>query len=407
MSKPLAYIYLLAVACASLCSCGGRTATVGVSGGDTVRLTHAERLQIVKYGGYAIATLADPWNSGRTLHTYILVGAGAGREGSPRGQRAAHGSTAGGGIKAVESLADSLRAATRAAVTIVRVPLRRAVVATAAHCSLLAMLGCDSAVAGVCDARYINLPWVRQRMASGGIADCGSGMAPTLERIIGIEADAVLVSPFQNSGGYGRLAEWGRPVIELADYMETSALGRAEWMKFYAMLFGAEQRADSIFCAVAANYERLKAEARKSRSRNSIIIDKQTGAVWYVPGGRSTIGRVIADANAGYAFAADRNSGSLQLTFEAVMAKAAAADVWMFRYGGPQPATYDALAAENDGYRQFKAFRERRVYGCNTATTTFYEDTPFRPDLLLRDFIIITHPDITGLGQPRYFAPLE
>ena len=86
----------------------------------------------------------------------------------------------------------------------------------------------------------------------------------------------------------------------MADYMETSALGRAEWMKFYGMLFGAEREADSLFANVELRYNGLKAIARKSVTRQSILIDKVNGPVWYVPGGKSTIGQIIADANADY-----------------------------------------------------------------------------------------------------------
>ena len=59
-----------AVALVLLCSCRGGKATAVIPDGDTVRLRHAERLQIVKYDGYAVASLADPWNEGRTLHIY-------------------------------------------------------------------------------------------------------------------------------------------------------------------------------------------------------------------------------------------------------------------------------------------------------------------------------------------------
>ena len=49
---------------------------------------------------------------------------------------------------------------------------------------------------------------------------------------------------------------------------------------------------------------------------------------------------------------------------------------------------------------------EGEIYGCNTATSTFYEDTPFHPDLLLRDFITIAHPEL-GLGDPQYFIKVK
>ncbi|MBQ8675544.1 MAG: hypothetical protein IJ528_04875, partial [Bacteroidaceae bacterium] len=72
----------------------------------------------------------------------------------------------------------------------------------------------------------------------------------------------------------------------------------------------------------------------------------------------------------------------------------------------PQPITLESLLSENAGYSQFKAFNTGRVYGCNTATSEFYEETPFHPHLLLRDFITITHPDL-NLGTPRYFQKIK
>lgn len=382
---------LTAVVLALLSSCRRGSTTAAVSGGDTVRLKYAERLTIVRYDGYTVAALADPWNKGRTLHTYILI----------------PGAEKGSGHTDEDALKESFEANSGAPVTVVHTPLKRAVVASSVYCGLLISLGKGNAIRGVCDLKYINQPWIKEQCRLGRIADCGDAGTPTLEKIIDIGADAILISPFQNSGGYGRLDEWGNPIIETADYMETSPLGRAEWMKFYGMLFGVEEKADSMFNDIERSYNSLTVTAKSSKTRKSVIIDKMAGPVWYVPGGQSTLGRVIADACADYPFSADKNSGSLQLTFETVLTKAGEADIWMLRYGGKEPLTYAALLSENHGYSQFKAFRDRQVYGCSTANSTFYEDTPFRPDLLLRDFIIITHPDIRQLGEPRYFKKVE
>ncbi len=392
MNKPLNILILLAVAVVLFCSCGQGMVTAGLSGGDTVRLRYAERLGIVKYDGFTVVTLADPWNEGKVLHTYVLVDSVAGTDGMTDDE--------------LVSLV-SRSTVNRSTVTVVHTPLKRAVVSTSVHCGLLVSLGRGEAVRGVCDARYINQPYIRQRLADGTIADCGDGVVPDVEKIIDADADAVLVSPFQNSGGYGRLDRWGRPVIEVADYMETSALGRAEWMKFYGMLFGVEARADSLFSVVERNYKSLVLEAKKAVSRPMVIVDKVEGPVWYVPGGNSTLGRVMADANVNYAFADDKSSGSLQLTFEAVLSRAGKSDVWMYRYSPPQQASYASLLDENKGYSLFLAFQRKNVYACNTISTMFYDETPFRPDLLLREFIVVCHPDLRSLGAPRYYVPLK
>lgn len=377
MRKTIRIIFGAFVISAFIFSCNNGSTVASSGEGDTIALKYAELLTMVKYDGYTMVTLSDPWHKGKTLHTYIIV-------------------------PSRHDLPDKLPQG-----TVVRTPIRRAVVATSVHCSLLMSLGKGDCICGICDLRYINLPWIHQQYNNGKIADCGNGMTPTLEKIIEINADAILISPFQNSGGYGRMNEWGKPIIETADYMETSALGRAEWMKFYAMLFGAEEQADSMFQGIVERYDSLKKMAKADGEGKSVMMDRLTGSVWYVPGGRSTIGRIIADANAGYPFASDNNSGSLPLPFETVLEKGCAADVWLFRYSSQQSATYVQLAAENKGYTQFKAFKNKEVYGCNTQTTTFYEDTPFKPDALLRDFIIITHPNLSKLGNTEYFIKLK
>lgn len=368
----------IVIAVLSLCSCsgGGKTASA-VCDSDIDSLAYSSLLTISRGDGFTRVDIADPWNSGRTLHTYLLV-------------------------PADKDIPGELPAG-----TVIRTPLQRAVVATSVHCGLLSAMGCIKNIAGVCDPQYINLDEITTGLDKGTIADCGSGITPTVEKIIDIDADAILLSPFQNSGGYGKLEKIGVPIIEAADYMETSALGRAEWMKFYGMLFGAEQRADSMFSAVETRYGELTAMARKSKVRRSVLFDRQNGSAWYVPGGRSTLGMMLRDAIADYPFANEEHSGGVPLPFESVLERAADCDVWLMRYNSPQALTLNALRADKDGYSHFKAWQQGEVYGCNTAHNTYYEDTPFNPERLLRDLIIICHPDIADeIGQPEYFIKL-
>lgn len=125
-----------------------------------------------------------------------------------------------------------------------------------------------------------------------------------------------------------------------------------------------------------------------------------------MPGGGSTVGRMLRDAGYAYPWQDDASAGSLSLSLETVLEKASDADVWLFRYDSPQPMTRSVLLSENAGYAQFKAFKTGELYGCNTATSNFYEETPFHPERLLRDFITILRPGL-GLGQPRYFVKVK
>ena len=373
-----------------LSSCGGRQ-TASADGGDTVPFRYAQLLQLVRYDGYTVATIRHPWRQDAVLHRYVLVPAAAPvPEGFPEG-------------------------------TVIRTPLRRSVVFTTVHCSLLSMLHREASVAGVADLKYIKAPYVQEGVAAGRIVDCGDGMSPVIEKIIDLHPDALLLSPFENSGGYGQLEEIDIPIVECAEYMEPSPLGRAEWVRFYGLLYGCEHEADSLFALVDSSYHALRhtvmPESRNpvmSESRHpntapktSVLVDKVTGSVWYVPGGRSTIGQMLSDAGARYPWASDDRSGSIALPFETVLERAGDCDVWLLRYSGQQPLTRQQLLSEHRGYNQFRSFREGRVYGCNVEQSMFYEDSPFRPDLLLSDFIKILHPDIPDLPALRYYHKVE
>ena len=280
-----------------LSSCGGRSKTASaLANGDTIPLRYAENLTLMSYPGYTLATLRNPWDTLHTLHTYILV---------PK---------------------DRELPAHLPAGTVVRTPLSKSVIYSSVHCGLMDNLGVFGSIGGVCDLKYIKLPAVHEACRRGAIADCGDGMNPDMERIIDLHPDAILLSPFENSGGYGRIEKLDIPIIECADYMETSALGRAEWMRFYGLLFGVAPQADNLFAEVDSCYQRLKMRAQLSSTSFSVVSELKSGSAWYVPGGRSTIGRLFQDACGRYAFADDTHSGSVPLAFETVFDKAGDAD---------------------------------------------------------------------------------
>ena len=449
-----ATVALLMAACQ-----GGKTAAADAEAGDTLEMKYAKLLTIVKHGDgeeasdeaesidyqYAEAIIANPWKAGTMLHRYILI---------PKGKE---------GDKTVAMLARRRSTGARCTTDTVRTPVERSAVFIAPHCQLMYELGCQQAIRGVCDLNYINIPDVRKRAASAGkassekassgnassgnasaqnsIVDCGSSMAPDIERIIALKPEAILVSPFENSGGYGKLDKLHIPIIEAADYMESSPLGRAEWMKFYGMLFGkdknisttaaveasmtaagkaseatagkasgaaagkaseatlpasCELRADSLFAQIEKEYLKLKAEAGKLPKGLSILTERKTGNVWYVPGGQSTIGILLKDANARYIFSDDQHSGSLPMSPEQILAKGSQVDVWAFKYFGGAPLSQVQLLQEYDGYKALAAFNRGNIYQVDTSTVPYFELTSFHPELLLREFIILAHGERFG-----------
>ena len=383
---------------------GGKTAAADAEAGDTLEMKYAKLLTIVKHGDvketsdaaegvdyqYTEAIIANPWKAGTILHRYILI---------PKGKE---------GDKTVAMLAKRRSTGARCTTDTVRTPVESNLVFTAPHCQLLTELGCQNAITGVCDKDYINIPDIKSRAQADAkvahpIMDCGSSMQPDIERIIALHPEALLISPFENSGGYGKLDKLRIPVIETADYMETSPLGRAEWIKLYGLLLGSS-KADSLFSAIEKEYLQLKAEAAKLPLGLSILTERKTGNVWYVPGGKSTMGILLRDAHARYIFADDTHSGSLSMSPEQIIAKGNQVDVWAFKYFGGNALTKQDLLAEYQGYQALKAFQTGTVYETDTSCEPYFELTSFHPEILLREFIILSHPEAGDkFGKLRFY----
>lgn len=361
-----------------LSACGGGSKTSSLQAeGDTVRMKYSSLLQIVKHADYTVVTIRNPWDTLKVLHTYLL----ADRE-KPLPEHLPEG-------------------------TVVRTPLQKSVIYSSVHCSLWSELDELKGIGGVCGLEYIKLPQIQEGCRNGSIVNVGNSMNPDIERIIDLRPDAILLSPFENSGGYGRVGKLNIPIIECADYMETSALGRAEWMRLYGLLLGKEAQADSLFAGIEKEYLTLTQQVKSQNlKRPTVISEMKNSSAWYIPGGNSTMGRLYQDAGADYVFAYLSNSGSVPLAFETVFDRGGNADIWLIKYNQPQDKTYSELERDYAPYARFKAFQDRKVYGCNTNRVPFYEESPFHPELLLKDLIKIFHPELLPDYDLKYFSNL-
>lgn len=360
-----------------LSACSGRSKTSSsLNGGDTLEIKYARNITIISFKDYKVAALRNPWDTTKVLHTYILVD-----KNKPMPKELPEGS-------------------------IVRTPVSKAVVYSSVHSSLFNDLGAFSSIAGVCDLKYIKLSKIQEACKRGAIIDVGDGMSPDIEKIIDLHPDALLLSPFENSGGYGRVDKLGVTIIECADYMETSALGRAEWMKFYGLLTGKEAEADSIFTEVESRYNSLEKQALSCKDKPTVITELKNSSTWYIPGGNSTSAKLFHDAGAKYIFANDNHSGSVPMSFESVFEKGENADFWLIKYNQVKEKNYRELKEEYSPYANFAAFKNKKIYGCNTNSIPYYEESPFHPEQLLADLIKIFHPELTKGYELKYFSKL-
>jgi iron complex transport system substrate-binding protein len=349
--------------------------TVGDSDGDGA-LRYASLLRIQEGDSCTVVDIAADGASPQAAARYVLV---------PRTQPLPHALPQG---------------------TLLRTPLRRVAATSSVHAALLCDLQADSLLVGLCDTAYVLHPTLRTALRSGRLADLGASFAPDVERLLTTRPEVLLASPMDGSATAAITAA-GIPTLLCTDYLETSALGRAEWMKLFGRLVGGEARADSLFDAVATRYDSMATLTLQVAERPHLLIDAPQGDTWYVPGGHSYLGRLYADAGADYLFAERRESGSVALAPEVVLTAAAEADLWLVKYGRATDLSYDDLAADAPLCRRLRPWQQRRVYGCNTLRVPYFEEVPFHPDRLLADLLHLFHPTLLPHHRLRYFTPLR
>lgn len=340
-------------------------------------LRHSSLLTIARADSFVLVTVKNAWVEGKDLHRYILV-----PDSAPMPQHYPEG-------------------------TLLRTPLRRVVMHNAVHAALVEELGCADAIKGLCDVEYVQTPALRRLLDYGYISDAGSSVQSDVEHYISLRTDAVFTAPIEHAS-YGILEKVGIPLVECADYMETSPLGRVEWLRFFGLLFGCEDRANALFESIEKQYENLCEMVRETTSRPCLMVDVLHGPAWNMPGGKSYLGKLFSDAGADYILANDEHSGSVPLSFETVFSLAADADIWLIKQAQIGSLSYAELKREHASYTSFAPWKKRTIFCCNTLATDFYEHVPFHPDVLLRELMQLFHPSLFTTPVPaKYYLPIE
>ncbi len=361
------------------CSCGKSGSNTEIdtewrSEGDT--LTHHSRLLTLvdKGGGVRTATIADPWSEGRTLAEYVLVDVdSAVPDDIPEGA------------------------------VVVRTPVSKAAVFSAVHTSAIEELGKTGSIVAVADGRFFpDTDTIAKLLKEGRIADIGPSELPSAEHLAASGAEILLRSPMQASAAVNLPSSL--VPVEMADYLETGPIARAEWLLLIGELFGNAPEARRIFDNVLAEYSDLSLKAKLAQSpAPKVLTDTEINGVWYIPTGESFQARLLADAGAAYPWADTEGSGSMALSLEEVANRAIDADLWLVRSFGYEttPAT---LRAANSRYTGFKAWKDKKIYSCNTESRPIFNDIAFHPERVLADYVAIFHPELMPGYQLRYFV---
>ncbi|MDE6300956.1 MAG: ABC transporter substrate-binding protein [Muribaculaceae bacterium] len=369
--KPFIFSFALLSVLAG-CGSGGHVDETS-AGGDTIT-SYASALVMVDYPDYVTADVSVPWQDGYLARYVVPKHPGAG---VPDGRIIIRPEEA-GGIVSFSSV----------------------------YSAALSELGILDRLQAVADPAYLaDGDTVKAMVAEGRVADAGSSMAPLLEVILDSEPQLVFASPYETGGAVSAMRQAGLPVVLMADYVETDPRGRAEWMRLIGLLTGRSAEADSIARSSIARYNDLARLAQTSADRPKVITEKPMQGIWYVPGGRSYVARLIADAAGNYVWESDSSAASIPMGIENVLERGADANIWLIKEAGP--LSREALESQVKHAGAFAAMPDG-VWTCNTLTTDYFNDVALHPDRILEDYLMIFHPELAGDSlRLRYYTPLK
>jgi len=288
--------------------------------------------------------------------------------------------------------------------------MKRIVVTSTTHLPYLEMLGIGDRLVGFPGTKYISSEYFINRVTNGHIIDLGPDGNMNLELLYNLEPNVVIAFDMGGeSAVLNKLEQSGIQVIYNSDFLENTALGRAEWIRFFGALFQRQEQADSIFNVIDENYTSLKSLTTHVAFRPAILTGVMYGDAWFLPGGKNFSSTFYQDAGGKYLWEENPSNGWLELSFESVFDQANEADFWI---GIATTNTLNELLEQDTRYGAFNAFKNGQIYNYHKRISPsggydYFESGYARPDLILADLISILHPELLPDYETYYFQRVE
>ena len=290
--------------------------------------------------------------------------------------------------------------------TKVRVPITSTICMTSLQLSNFTILDAHDVVKGLTGTKNLFNEDILARVKDGRIVKIGMEGNFDTEMVLAANPQVIFISPSKR-GGYDAIKETSITLVPHLGYQELDPLGQAEWIKFIGMFIGKEQEANEVFAGIESRYNELKEKSSKVSTRPTVTSGEMHYGNWHAVGGKNYLAQIFRDAGADYVINDEETSGE-NLEFEKMYALAANADYWRILNSFPGEFSYEALKASEPRNELFKAFKERKVIYCNMKQQPYYEISPVQPDVLLKDFVAIFHPELVEPDyKPKYYKLLE
>lgn len=279
--------------------------------------------------------------------------------------------------------------------TVITVPCAKMALLSDTFVGAIEMLDARNLLVGTSDTATLFDEALREKAQRGMLHSLQKSGTTDTERLIALAPNIAMVNYFNGVETTLPLPK-DSPVILVYnnDWLESSLLARAEWIKFIALFTGKAATANKLFDAIERRYEALKAKAATAKQKPSVFFGNAHIGSWYLPSSDSYVAKMISDAGGDYKAPSDAVTQT-GISFEVVLRDHQNDDIWLAWQMG-NVASLEEFGKLEEHNKLFKAFKDGRVY-LNDAKhkgngNDYFEQGPYRPDEILADLIAIFHP---------------
>ena len=348
---------------------------------DKISIEDAANFAVSYHRSYKVVTIRET-PSGDPAETYVLVQCGT----------------------PTPALTGALAGA-----AVATVPVTSFYAGSTTHVPLLTDLGRLDVLTGVARLKDLTGDAIQARVRAGKVREFAPVSVVDAELIVS-QRPGLVMAGGTPSGSLTALRSAGVPVVANTEWLEPTALARAEWIKYLALFLNEERAAQRIHGEAKVRYRALSARATAvSDARKPLVMTgRGSSGSFVIAGGRSYVAALIRDAGGRYVWADDTAVGTRTIDLEAQIHRASNADVWI---NGGGWRDLEAMVEDEPRYGVFKAYRQRQVWVYErrvsaSGANDYWSRSASHPDLVLADLVKIFHPGLLPAHTFEWYKPV-
>lgn len=289
------------------------------------------------------------------------------------------------------------------------VPIASLYSASTTHLPLLVDLRRLDVLAGVSSRKFLLGHEILQHANSGQVREFAPVSVIDTELVVS-RRPSLLMTGGSTSAELSVIRQAGIPVVANHEWLEPTALARAEWIKYMALFLNEERAGQRIYADVKARYRALSARATAlpDAGKPTVMTGRGARGDFVIAGGRSYVAALIQDAGGRYVWADNTATGSATTDLEAQLARAGTADIWI---NGGGWSTLADIVKDEPRYGLFKAYRTGQVWVYERRVTSagandYWSRAVSHPDLVLADLVKIFHPTLVPQHEFQWYLQI-